>query len=159
MVHIVLIEPCFLELEKIKAQIVEEKKAKGDTDKTTYSECVCLLIHEYYSSKRMGEGNLVHSVSSSLVSSDNSVKGLGGASPPVFNNDLSENSTTRLKFDVLEKDYEKFLALNMKFYVLHQNDLDDVPIALEDGKHMVFVETSFVPEYRKFMNENNFMGA
>lgn len=165
MSQIAIIDSCYSELEKIKAEMIAEKKRNDEPEKTTFSEVVCFLICEYYSAKKLGGEHM-----------------LATLSPPVYNDDLTERSisdvdesshilqdgnpispveispipvleTTKLYFNILEKDYEKFLDLNMKFYVMHQNDLDDVSIVGND----IIIETRFVAQYRRFMNENNFM--
>ena len=46
MPHIVVIEPCYNELENIKAQMIAEKKERGSPTKTSFSEVVSMLIRE-----------------------------------------------------------------------------------------------------------------
>ncbi len=46
MPQISVIDECYAELEKIKAELIEHKKAKGQPTKTTFSEVVCMLIRE-----------------------------------------------------------------------------------------------------------------
>ncbi len=46
MPQISVIDECYAELEKIKNQLIEHKKAKGQPTKTTFSEVVYMLIRE-----------------------------------------------------------------------------------------------------------------
>ncbi len=46
MPQISVIDECYAELEKIKNQLIEHKKAKGQPTKTTFNEVICLLIHQ-----------------------------------------------------------------------------------------------------------------
>jgi predicted CopG family antitoxin len=46
MPQISVIDECYAELEKIKAELIELKKAKRQPIRTTFSEVVCMLIRE-----------------------------------------------------------------------------------------------------------------
>ncbi len=46
MPQISIIDECYAELEKIKAEIIEQKRAKRQPIRTTFSEVVCMLIRE-----------------------------------------------------------------------------------------------------------------
>jgi hypothetical protein len=67
MPHIVVIEPCYNELEKIKAQMIEEKKARGEPTKTTFSEVVCMLIRERKNSNDLAEKPIMVEDETSLI--------------------------------------------------------------------------------------------
>lgn len=41
-----VIPECYNELEEIKKELVEQKKANGRPTKTTFGEVVCMLIRE-----------------------------------------------------------------------------------------------------------------
>jgi hypothetical protein len=41
-----LTDSCYAALEKMKKELKEQKKAKGQPVKTTFSEVVCMLIRE-----------------------------------------------------------------------------------------------------------------
>ncbi len=43
---IMVIDECYQALEKMKAELIEQKKVKGQPEKTTFSEVVCKLIRE-----------------------------------------------------------------------------------------------------------------
>ncbi len=43
-----VIQECYDELEKMKNELAEQKKVKGQPTKTTFSEVVCLLMREHY---------------------------------------------------------------------------------------------------------------
>lgn len=173
MAQIAIIDSCYSELEKIKAEMIAEKKRNDEPERTTYSEVVCMLILEYYSSKRMGgasppvSNNLSGRLSPSIPISDwSETKSIqqsdniprlapkiqeGDSLPQVIT--VPSLKTTRLKFDVPKARKGEFLDRNMEFYMLHQNDLDDVSIVGND----IIIETRFVAQYRRFMDENNFM--
>jgi hypothetical protein len=57
MPNIQLIQPCYNELEKLKAEIIAEKKARGEPTKTTFSEVVCMLIKERKISNDLAENS------------------------------------------------------------------------------------------------------
>jgi len=57
MPNIQLIQPCYNELEKLKVQIIAEKKARGEPTKTTFSEVVCMLIKERKISNDLAENS------------------------------------------------------------------------------------------------------
>lgn len=42
-----IIEPCYHALQEIKANMIAEKKARGEPTKTTHSEILCMFIKEY----------------------------------------------------------------------------------------------------------------
>jgi predicted CopG family antitoxin len=46
-----VIDDCYTELERLKADLIKQKKSKGQPAKTTFSEVVCMLIRE-----RKGKG-------------------------------------------------------------------------------------------------------
>ncbi len=46
MPQISVIDECYAELEMIKAEIIEQKRAKRQPIRTTFSEVVCMLIRE-----------------------------------------------------------------------------------------------------------------
>ena len=73
MPNIQLIQPCYNELEKIKAQMKEDKKSKDEPTKTTFSEVVCMLIKNYYdSAKKLGGESIPHVLSPLPVSNNDS---------------------------------------------------------------------------------------
>jgi len=42
-----VIQECYQALEEMKAELMAQKKARGQPEKTTFSECVCMLIREH----------------------------------------------------------------------------------------------------------------
>jgi predicted CopG family antitoxin len=44
MPQISVIDECYAELDKIKAELIEQKRAKRQPIRTTFSEVVCMLI-------------------------------------------------------------------------------------------------------------------
>lgn len=168
MPYIAVIDPYYNELENIKAKMISEKKAKREPTKTTFSEVVCMLIKNYYdSAKKLGGESNIPNISPLPVSyndlAERSISDAGETNRIQGGNTISpvESSfsvlkTTKLKYDIPKKDYEEFLDLCMKFYGFHEKDLDDVSIALEDGKQVVIIETKFVAQFKRFALENDF---
>jgi predicted CopG family antitoxin len=46
MPQISVIDECYEQLDAMKKELSEQKKAKGQPTKTTFSEVVCMLIRE-----------------------------------------------------------------------------------------------------------------
>ncbi len=41
-----LVDACYTALTEMKKQIKEERNKAGKVEKTTYSECICILLRE-----------------------------------------------------------------------------------------------------------------
>lgn len=70
-----------------------------------------------------------------------------------------ENTTTKTSkvyFNIPEQKVTVFQDACTKFYRLHKYDFDDLAVAQENGKQLVYVDTRFVQEFKIFMNKNNF---
>lgn len=141
MPHIVVIDPCYSELEKIKSQMIAEKEKQDDPTRTTYSEVVCKLIREYRKNyndltERSGDGDLSPSIA---LNNDT-----GGVHPP-------SPDTSKLFYPL--QDRKKIIELSMQFYLAHARELDDVAISVENGQTVVIIEEKFVNEFKIFIGE------
>lgn len=106
MPQINVIQNCYTELGIVKQIISDEKKENDEPSRTTYSETICYLIREFYSSRKMSEGKKSSDIETpplvSNYSSGNPVDGkdalsnvispVVSASFPVFSNDLSQRT-------------------------------------------------------------------
>lgn len=45
-------DDCYSELEKLRAEVIADKKTRNINPKTSYGECICLLIREHKEKKK-----------------------------------------------------------------------------------------------------------